>query len=86
MNCDEASPASDMWGVGVIAYQMCSGKDNSKSEIQNIKFNDLSLEIFFKISQMFWPIGQMSQMNCGLFGEFSDIFSSKLFFSLCLPT
>jgi len=25
MNCDEASPASDMWGVGVIAYQMCSG-------------------------------------------------------------
>ena len=25
MNCDVASPASDMWGVGVIAYQMCSG-------------------------------------------------------------
>lgn len=25
MNCTEASPASDCWGIGVIAYQLLSG-------------------------------------------------------------
>jgi hypothetical protein len=35
---------------------------------------------FFKMSKMFWPIGQTRQINCGLFGEFSNIIFSKLFF------
>lgn len=25
MNCSEASPASDVWGIGVITYQLLSG-------------------------------------------------------------
>ena len=34
-------------------------------------------ESFFKISQMFWRIGQIGQTKCGLFGALSDAISTK---------
>ena len=38
MNVDHAWPASDIWGIGVITYQLLSGKLNFFSVIKRIAF------------------------------------------------
>ena len=39
--------------------------------------NGRVIRAFFKISQIFWPIGQRVEQNCWLFGVLWDVISAK---------
>ena len=51
MNCDRASPASDIWGVGVITYQLCSGGISPFFAINRFRTMAKVLEVDYNMEQ-----------------------------------
>lgn len=51
MNCDEASPASDIWGVGVITYQLLSGGISPFFAVNRYRTMAKVLEVDYTLDQ-----------------------------------
>ena len=51
MNCDKASPASDLWGVGVITYQLLSGGVSPFFAINRFRTMARVLEVDYSLDQ-----------------------------------
>ena len=51
MNCDLASPASDLWGVGVITYQLLSGGISPFFAINRFRTMAKVLEVDYSLDQ-----------------------------------
>lgn len=51
MNCDEATPASDLWGVGVITYQLLSGGISPFFAINRFRTMAKVLEVDYSLDQ-----------------------------------
>lgn len=51
MNCDFATSASDMWGIGVITYQLCSGGISPFFAINRFRTMAKVLEVDYSLEQ-----------------------------------
>ena len=52
MNCSEASPASDVWGIGVITYQLLSGGISPFFAVNRFRTMSKVLECDFSLDQV----------------------------------
>ena len=75
MDCKNASPASDMWGVGVITYLL--GKDDPKCRLFLLKYV-LHFEQVFFVFSFRWHLpllgGEQIQNNGQNSQESKDIY------------